>query len=120
MLGRTIINHTHTHIDEDDFPPQVQLPYIKKRAASSSTKWSKVQQVLQEREHQLEMSSGSMQTFFEALQNLSDWIAGKLKLDLLASLPPGDVDKLNEYLQDLEVCHYSYCMVQCPILVIVF
>ena len=47
-----------------------------------------------------------MQTFFETLQNLSDWIDGKLKQDLLASLPPGNVNTLNECLQDLQVCCY--------------
>lgn len=104
ILTQTI-TYPHTHADEEDFPPQSQLPYIKKRVTSTSETWYKVQQMLKDRGHQLEIHTGSLQTFLESLQNLIEWIEGKLNLDLLAAPPPGSIELLQQDIQELQVSH---------------
>ncbi len=99
---------------DDDFASQVPLPYVKKRLGSISKKWSKIQELIVEREHQLEINGGSIQTFFESLQAMTDWIEGKLKLEILASPPPANLTALKEHLQLLKVSgadfHPKTCM----------
>ncbi len=104
---------------DDDFASQVPLPYVKKRLGSISKKWSKIQELIVEREHQLEFSGGSIQTFFESLQTMTDWIEGKLKLEILASPPPSNLTALKEHLQLLKVggadFHFETILVQCSL-----
>lgn len=88
---------------DDDFAAQVPLPYVRKRVGSVTKKWSKMQGLIAERDHQLEISGGTIQTFFESLQTLTDWIDSKRKLDLLASLPSADTTALKEQLHLLKV-----------------
>ena len=89
---------------DDEFSSQVPLPYVKKRVNSASKKWTKVQDLILDREHQLEISGGSVQVFLESLQHLTDWIKGKLKLALIVAPPPANVNTLKEHIELLKVC----------------
>ena len=92
-----------TCADDSEFPPPSQVHYVKRRTASTSTQWGKLQRLLKEREQQLEMSSGSMQEYLEGLQNLLDWSEEQLALDSLIATPPAHAQQLKGYLEQLQV-----------------
>ena len=99
----------HMHFAaEDDFSSQVPLPYVKKRVNSASKKWTKVQELIVEREHQLEISGGSVQVFLESLQHLTGWIEGKLKMALIVASPPASLNTLKEHVELLKVRTYVH------------
>ena len=86
-----------------DFPFETQLPYIRNRVKLAAKKWSSVQRLLEEREHQLEMSMGSMVAFLEAVAELLTWTEEKLRLDALSATPPASLPALRGYVETLEV-----------------
>lgn len=87
-----------------DFPfDTTQLPYIRNRVKVAAKKWSSVQRLLQEREHQLEMSMGSMVAFLEAVAELLNWIEEKLRLEALSAAPPASLPVLRGYMETVEV-----------------
>ena len=86
-----------------DFPFEIQLPYIRNRVKLAAKKWSSVQRLLEEREHQLEMSMGSMVAFLEAVAELLTWTEEKLRLDALSATPPASLPVLRGYVETLEV-----------------
>ena len=97
--------HYHCSLltDDTEFPPPGQLPYVKRRTSSIFAKWAKLQHLLEERERQLEMSSGSMQEYLEGLQTLLDWLDQELKQDSLVATPPAHAQLLKGYLGQIQV-----------------
>ena len=70
--------------------------------------WSAVQQLLLDREQQLEISTGDYQAFTEHAQNLLAWLREKLEMGALSGAPPADLDIVEGYQKDVEVRGVSF------------
>ena len=85
------------------FPPTSLLPYIKGRVQGALDKWRVIQQLLIDREQQLELSTGSYQAFSEHAENLLNWLRGKLEMSALSGHPPADLEIIEGYQRDIQV-----------------
>ncbi len=79
------------------------LPYVRKQTHALKEKWASVQRLLQEREQQLETSTGSYQAFTEHAHSLLSWLRGKLEMGSLFGTPPADLEVVEGYQEEVEV-----------------
>ena len=87
--------------DETDFPFEEQLsqlPYFRTKLKAIATKWTGVQQLLRDRENQLEMCLGNMIVFLEGAEGLVRWAEQRRASECLSVPPPADLGQLQAHL----------------------
>lgn len=76
---------------------------MKKQTLFVVERWGVIHRLLQEREQQLELSTGSYQAFAEHAQTLLGWLQEKLAMDALLGAPPADLEMVEGYQREILV-----------------